>query len=133
MNEASKIVYVCSTPSTAFLHGVRFRELPKRQCELSWCADTGSGDNANIALVFSRVQTFKCTYHYAIPIEKYTLAYDKLVVLQESECLREVRARLSAHHEESPQRLKHFLICFDDGPLYEFFAEDFEVSEAITR
>ncbi len=62
-------------------------------------------------------------------IEMIKTAYDKLVRLKNSAWLSEVTAKSASFYTKmqgSPKEFQHLMICFDDGPCYEFICVEFQ-------
>jgi|SRR5581483_4637163 len=109
---------------TALTRSPSFAVLPKRQCQLSIEFEGNSGVVSN-ALLFEGVESFKCTYMASCSAEMFNTAYGKLVRLGSSQWLAETQ---TANSRRSPSELQHLMICFDDGPCYEFICTGFRVS-----
>lgn len=109
---------------TALMRSPSFAVLPKRQCQLSMEFEGSSGVISN-ALLFEGVEAFKCTYMTSCSAEMFNTAYGKLVRLGSTQWLAETQA---ANSRRSPSELQHLMICFDDGPCYEFICTAFRVS-----
>jgi hypothetical protein len=109
---------------TALTRSPDFAVLPKRQCQISMEFEGASGIVRN-TLVFEGVEAFKCTYLTSCSAEMFNTAYGKLVHLGATQWLAETE---KVNSGRSPSALKHLMICFDDGPCYEFICTDFRAS-----
>lgn len=108
---------------TSLVKGPDFAVLPKRQCEISFVIEGGDGNLAKVSLIFEAVEAFKCTYMTSLSADMINAAYGKLVDVGTSQWLLESRQRnteYAAKTKRSSPDLKHLMICFDDGPCYEF-------------
>lgn len=109
-------------PSSALTRGPSFSVLLKRECEISFYSESDDGEKKS-SIVFEDVEAFKCTRMPARSVEMINTAYDKLVQLEGSQWLMEVKTNSAdyyAKRQATPKELKHLMICFDDGPCYEF-------------
>ena len=116
-------------PSTALTRGPNFRELAKRNCELEYYVETEDGGDRREAVIFEGVEAYKCTYLTALTVEMIKTAYDKIVRISPSQWLAEVKRSNALFYQNLPQAPKepqHLMICFDDGPCYEFICIDFK-------
>ncbi len=69
-----------------------------------------TGEHNDSSLVFSDVQTYKCTFLPALTAEQSKISYDCLVELSAMR----LNVQATTH--------RCFMICFDDGPCYEIVA-----------
>ncbi|WP_139350274.1 hypothetical protein [Rhodanobacter sp. C03] len=116
--------------ATALLADPTFVILPMRQCEIFFCIEGSDGAPVKISLIFDGVEAFRCTYLTSCSAEMFSSAYGKLVSLKVTPWLIE----LLKTHENSkrPSKdFKHMMICFDDGPCYEFICLSFSVNEEV--
>ncbi|MFO1114440.1 MAG: hypothetical protein U1E28_02050 [Beijerinckiaceae bacterium] len=114
-------------PPTAITRGPNFKALPRRQCELSFYIEVETGDKKE-SLLFDGVEAYKCTYLAALNVEMINATYGKLVDLGETEWLSEIVKVSTVYYTKSkktPPSLKHFAICFDDGPCFEIVCVNF--------
>ena len=95
-------------------------DLPRRKCALTFHIEGSSGESRLIELKFIEVTAFKCTYPAACTADMFDSAYGKLVDLGRTAWL-----------ESTPPSpgLKHLMICFDDGPCYEFLCLEYSVAD----
>ena len=62
---------------------------------------------------------------FTVP-EFASVAYDKVIQYEDSDWLKEVRARIASRPTKiSTSDLRHLAVMFDDGPYYEFICRDF--------
>lgn len=121
----AKTLFKLPIPSSHFIREAELRILPKRECELFWTIEADDGSEHEQVLVFGAVQSFRCTYDGAVPVQVIELAYGKLVELPDSDYLKSVQETLQENRRSLPTALKHLMIYFDDGPCYEFIAATF--------
>ncbi len=124
-----KTLWKTPAPSSGFLEGVSFKVLPKRVCVLSFQYENADAQPRSCEIRFSEVAAFKCTYLISLTKEMVESSYDELIDYGGSQWLDEAKAeaKLMAIPGRSSPDLKHFRICFDDGPCYEFLCAKFEV------
>lgn len=111
---------------------IKLFELLKRNLALT----IEGGEEGDLQIVFEQVEAYKCTYHFA-QSNDMLIAYDKLVDLEETSWLIEVRNQLrqpgeyvsSSPTHGPPDQLKHLMINFDDGPCYEFLCQKFSIEK----
>ncbi len=102
-----------------------------RQCEISFAAERVDGSAERFTLRFDGVEAFKATYLNSLgSIDTQWLkeAYCTVISVPSEWLSRVERAYtdyLRAAHR-LPQKLQHLVICFDDGPCYEFVCVRFE-------
>ncbi len=110
---------------TALIRSPSFAVRPKRQCEISLEFEGSSGLVSN-KLLFEDVEAFRCTYLTFCTAEMFNTAYGKVVRLDaNTQWLTEIK---SAGNRKAPTELQHLMVCFDDGPCYEFICAGFRVS-----
>ena len=113
---------------TALIKDPSFITLPKRQCEISMEFE-GSNGIVRAALTFVGIEVFKCTYLSSLTAEMINAAYGKLVRLESTPWLTQTQKVLSNSRQPGPPKeFQHLMICFDDGPCYEFICTGFRVS-----
>jgi hypothetical protein len=118
------------------MEGPELVDLHGRETELRFSFEddsVGSSGNIEIALIFEGVEVFKCTHLTSLTLAMIENAYCALVDVGRSEWLEEVRAdHVTATEGMLDYRkpdLRHFMICFDDGPCYEFICETVSLRE----
>jgi hypothetical protein len=119
MNE---VLWSMPSPSSTLTRGPSFAELPRRQCELSFWFETEDGGEQKAGFHFDGVAAFKCTFMTALSLEMIETAYDKVVRIHDSQWCAEIANRRRSHLDSAQTvgELQHLMICFDDGPCYEF-------------
>lgn len=117
------IVWTLPVPSTALIYGVRFQQLQRRMCCLSFEYEEDDG-LVKRSILFHEVQAFKCTYLKACTVFMIKMSYDKVVKLADSEWLSEVTRQVS-QQDVIMKPLNHYMIYFDDGPCFEFVCTHF--------
>lgn len=100
--------------------------LSGRTCVLTFEYEDDDDNVVSMWLHFEGVETFKCTYHNACTVEMVETAYDKVVDVGSSSWLADIEKQL-ALSGQSTSELRHLMICFDDGPCYEFICKAFTV------
>ena len=124
----NKVLWEMPVPSSALTRGPSFAALLKRECELSFYIETDDGDR-KAGILFDGVESYKCTHMTARSVEMINTAYDKLVRVGDSSWLAEVKANSAEYYAKrqgAPKELQHLIICFDDGPCYEFICVGFK-------
>jgi hypothetical protein len=90
--------------------------------------ESDDGDR-KAGIIFDSVEAYKCTHMTARSVEMIKTAYDKLVSLDDSAWLSEVKANSDSYYAKRqgpPMELQHLMIFFDDGPCYEFICVGFK-------
>lgn len=111
-------------PATSLAKEPEIRVLQKRKCKISLCIEDDSGESVPIGLIFEGVEAFKCTYLTSCTAEMFNASYAKLVRLDTTSWLKELQEVLSLAGQASDE-LQHLMICFDDGPCFEFICLSF--------
>jgi hypothetical protein len=75
-------------------------------------------------LVFSEVVHYRTTYMPALRADVIREAYDRVVDVGTSPELLEVVAAMEANRRTT--EVRHYRVCFDDGPCFDFIAAAFE-------
>jgi len=86
----------------------------------------------SLKMLFDGVEAFKCTYYMACTLNMSSMAYDRVVDLGPTEWLTQIQSQL-VESQEDATGLRHLMICFDDGPCYEFICRSFRAEENIDR
>jgi hypothetical protein len=118
-------VWKLPVPATALLAEPAFAQFPGRRCELSFNIEGENGEPRKVCLLFDGVEAYKCTYLTSLTQEMINVAYGKLVRLGMTPWLihsLDSNKKFSAMQKKD---LQHLMICFDDGPCYEFICADF--------
>ena len=113
--------------ASALLHSPEFVILRRRECALRLLFEGGDGNTKAIALQFTGVESYKCTFVSSCTAVMFNLAYGKLVSLK-STWLDEVRSA-GKKDEAAIEVLQHLMITFDDGPCYEVICRSWSVCE----
>lgn len=106
-------------PSTALLSTPVLHLSGGRVCELQFDFESEDGSPEPAGIRFAGVEAFKCTYFTSCTPEMISAAYDKVVDLGATAWLAEIRS-CAGRHGVDTSSLRHVVIFFDDGPLYEF-------------
>ena len=120
----ANIIWKSPVALTELLSSPKLSMLPKRECVLSLRIEGDTGDE-EILLVFENVLAFKCTYMAACTAEMFNLAYGKVVDIGTSSWLADIVVSYKNTHK-APVLMRHMMICFDDGPCYEFVCDGFK-------
>lgn len=75
-------------------------------------------------LVFKDVVHYRTTYMAALRADFIREAYDRVVDVGTSPELLDVTAAMQANGRIA--KIKHYRVCFDDGPCFDFIAAGFE-------
>lgn len=78
-------------------------------------------------LLFEGVEAFKCTYLTSCSAEMFNVAYGKLAGIEGSRWLDEMK---NTGGPSCASELRHLMICFDDGPCYEFVCTGYKAFES---
>lgn len=125
-------VWKMPVPVTAIYRGPSLTVLPRRQCEIAFSIEDEREGERTITLRFEGVEAFKCTYLTAlgsVDRDLFKKAYGNLIEVENSSWLREIEKARNEYHSRMPQtpkRVRHLMICFDDGPCYEIVCEAVE-------
>lgn len=111
--------------ASALLHSPAFVVLPRRESELRLLFEGDDGVATSIALHFSGVESYKCTFVTSCTAAMFSLAYGKLVSLN-SQWLEEVRSS-GKKDQATIEALQHLMITFDDGPCYEIICRSWSI------
>ncbi len=131
----NKILWSITTPVTGIIRGPEFKILARRECEICFSLEAQDGSEQWLALRFSGVQAFKCTYLQALGCISRTLrteAYGKVISVAQSEWLETLQQAVNEYGSKIPSKLggiQHLMICFDDGPCYEILCNEFSVRQ----
>lgn len=116
-------------PSSAFQQGVVLIQHPKRRLSLNFEYENSEYQLTKGQLVFYDVIAYRVIYLYGLTGEIINSAYDKLIDLGDTDWLKEIKKASNHKFKEKglDGNIKHYRICFDDGPCYEFICVSFEV------
>jgi hypothetical protein len=106
-------------PATSLVKGADINVLPKCRCEISFQIEGNDRELVMISLLFEGIEAFKYTFLTSCNAEMFNTAYAKLVRLGETPWLSELR-QTYASGSRPAKELQHLMICFDDGPCFEF-------------
>jgi hypothetical protein len=120
-----KTLWKSPHPSSGFLNGVALEMLPARACDLVFQYENEVGCLFTVALHFYNVVAFRCAYLPALSTDDLSGSYDQLIETDESDWLTQAADVMT--NTGVSARLRHFQICFDAGPCYEFLCEGYEV------
>lgn len=128
----AELLWKLPVPATGLLESPRFEQLPQHECELSMrLEDPDSGKAVQVSLRLEGVEAYRCTYLPALSAEMINTAYGRLINLGATSWLKEISNQVHAYWAErkrSPHTLSHLMICFDDGPCYEFICSSFRTN-----
>ena|SRR5882724_5792066 len=128
----AQTVWNLPVPSTALLSGAAFHQLLGRTCALAGEYEDDDDNVVSLKMLFDGVEAFKCTYYMACTLNMSSMAYDRVVDLGPTEWLTQIQSQL-VESQEDATGLRHLMICFDDGPCYEFICRSFRAEENIDR
>lgn len=118
-------------PASAVLKGPFFKQLGRRECEISFFIEGDDGGEDSVTLVFEGVEAYKTTYLTSLGSVDRDLrreAYGDLIAVEGSDWLAQMtkaHAEYCASAQKAPNKLNHLMICFDDGPCYEVVCVSF--------
>ena len=118
-------VWKSPVPSTAYLTGVDVQIGIGREIALIFEFEGAGGTVRKGGISFQDVVSHRTTYLHAIRAEVFEQAYDQVVDMGSSPELRDLFDVLRANGRCT--EVRHYQICFDDGPCFDFFARAFEV------
>jgi len=120
----SKAVWKTPAPSSGFMRGVQFGLKPQRICVLSFEYEDEDEEMRNGELSFTGVVEYRATFMPALRVDQISECYDQLIELEDSADLKEAIRACEANQRKAS--LKHYRICFDDGPSFDMLCEGFE-------
>src|SRR5882724_8627845 len=86
----NKVVWNSPAPSSGFLNDAEFKELHKRECQVSFrYEDDQTQSIRHVILSFINIAAFRCTYLPALSVEMIETSYDKLIDIESSDWLTE--------------------------------------------
>src|SRR5262249_5123005 len=131
----SQVLWRLVTAPTALFGDPQFSALSERRCELSFNYEGDSVENmTSVSLLFEGVEAFRCTHLSSCSAEMFRQPYGQLIDLEKTGWLKEVVPLYTKHRNaygKPVKDLRHLMICFDDGPCYEFICTSFQESSAI--
>lgn len=118
-------------PSSSFYRGVVFENHLGRQISLSFEYEDDKGQMKEGQISFFDIIAYRVIYLYGLTGEMIESSYDELIDLGNTDWLKEIKETLdkrglSQQERERYLNIKHYRICFDDGPCYEFICTSFE-------
>lgn len=126
MTKLYKVLWVASFPVVNLEPS--FREGMGRMCIIE-CHFGGTSQEGPIAtLVFDGVEAYQCTYLDARDLS-VTEAYGRVIEVEDSSWLTEIKARLNRIKNSETSSLRHLMVDFDDGPRWEFVCRKFTFQE----
>ncbi len=117
-------------PSTAFTKDVCIKMLAGKDCCIEFEYENSS-NNYEIEvckILFTDVEAYKCTFLPSLTTKMLDY-YDKLVEIENTDWLKESinsQKRWNLPLSSNPETTRHLIICFDDGPCFEFLCRSFE-------
>jgi hypothetical protein len=120
----SNIIWQSPVPSSGFLRGVSVQLRPRREIALAFEFEDANEEMHSGELVFSEVVHYRTTYMPALRADVIREAYDRVVDVGTSPELLEVVAAMEANRRTT--EVRHYRVCFDDGPCFDFIAAAFE-------
>lgn len=120
----NNIIWQSPSPSSSFLSGVSVQLRLRREIALAFEFEGEDEEIHRGELVFSNVVHYRTTYLSALQADIIRESYDKVVDVGVSPELLEVVSAMQANGRSADVR--HYRICFDDGPCFDFIASAFE-------
>lgn len=118
------IIWKSPAPSSGFLRGVNVQLRPRREIALSFEFEDADEEMRSGELVFSDVVHYRTTYMAGLRAEAIREAYDQVVDVGDSPELLDVLEAMRANGRSA--EVRHYRVCFDDGPCFDFIAGAFE-------
>ena len=112
--------------SSAFMNGISFRDLPNRGTSFDFSYENELGEFVSGCIVFAGAVSIRITYFPAITGEMIVDSYDRIVDMGMTRELIEVSAAISKNGKRELS-LKHYRVCFDDGPCLDIICMKFEL------
>ncbi|SPE54238.1 hypothetical protein SBV1_1780003 [Verrucomicrobia bacterium] len=129
----NRTLWKMPVPATGLIRGPDFKELAGRKCEIAFSIEAEDGSEKWLSLGFEGVEVFKATYLTSlgsVDPELQRQAYGAIISVEESSWLAGVKKSYlgyCATARLTPKELQHLMICFDDGPCYEFICVSFSL------
>jgi hypothetical protein len=125
-----RVLYTLPEASTSFLKAPSLQRIAavfrKSPAKLTISYRVKSGEETSTEnLQFIEPLAHSVYSLFTVP-EFASIAYDKVVELEDSDWLKEVRARIESRPSMiSTSDLRHLAVMFDNGPYYDFICRDF--------
>jgi len=114
--------------STPIHKGPSFTQELGRLCVLSFVVER-EDTYPTVRLLFDGVEAYKCTHLTSLKRDML-VAYERVVRLYETPWLLDMSSNYKPQRgNHVKEDLMHLMICFDDGPCYEFICTKFSSSE----
>jgi hypothetical protein len=123
----SSIIWRSPVPSSGFLRGPRVELRPGREIAIKFEFEDGE-QTRSVELVFRGVVHYRTTYLPALEANMIRDAYDRVLDMGNSPELEKIASAMRANQRRSDVR--HFRLCFDDGPAFDFIASSFKANTA---
>jgi hypothetical protein len=133
------ILWKMQLPVSSVIRGPEFLDLGKRECEIRFSVEGEDGTEKWLALCFTGIEVWKCTYLTSLGSVNQKLrqeAYGALIRVESSSWLSDVNRSYREHFAKMPDKVKelqHLMFCFDDGPCYEFICAEFKGVRSLKR
>jgi hypothetical protein len=122
----SNVIWRSPGPSSGYFKGVSVKLRPKREVAITFEFEDAEDKMRSGELIFRNVVHYRTTYLPAIRADVFREAYDQVVDLGNTGVLGEITSVLRAN--QRPTQVRHFQVCFDDGPAFDFIASSFEAN-----
>jgi hypothetical protein len=127
---AHNVLYVLPEPSTSFLREPVLEYVPgafQKSPSMLTLSCTMRNKGQPIVEVLEFVEPLANAVHSLFTVPDFaSIAYDKVVELQDSRWLAELRARIQSRPTKMDvSELRHLAVMFDDGPYYDFICRNF--------
>lgn len=127
MQALSSVLWRSPVPSSGFLKGASLSHRPRREIAITFEYEA-KGKMRKGELCFRGVVHYRTTYLWALRADVIDEAYDQVIDMGDSGELADITAALRANRRQVDVR--HFRLCFDDGPAFDFIASSFEAKMA---
>ena len=124
----NSILWQSPKPSSGFLKGTSVQLRPKREIAITFEFEGEDEEVYSGELIFSEVVHYRTTFLAALSAEVIQEAYDRVVDVGNSRELQEIVFAIHANGRQADVR--HYRVCFDDGPAFDFVASSFSATIA---
>lgn len=120
----STVIWKSPVPSSGYLRGVDVQLRPGREIALLFEFEGANEDVRSGELVFSGVVHSRTTYLAGLRAGVVREAYDQVVDVGDSPELLDLLEAMRRNDRFA--EVRHYRVCFDDGPCFDFIAAAFE-------
>jgi hypothetical protein len=122
----SHIIWRSPSPSSGYYRGPTVELRPKREIAITFEFADADDKMRRGELIFRNVVHYRTTYLWALTADMIHDAYDRVVDMGRTRELAEIKSAMRANQRQDDVR--HFRLCFDDGPAFDFIAASFEAN-----